>query len=158
MRSEQSKLTKSSSNFWVEGLAIALGLLGTGFILAPDRLRDWLFSSFKWIKLVFTHTWAGFNQFLDRLSVTKLAGFVLLLAFLAILAWRERSRLVNSPHLSAEACPSCGGVLYRVHRRSVDRLLGRISGIPLRRYQCINDACGWRGLLRRREHHHQEHE
>jgi predicted RNA-binding Zn-ribbon protein involved in translation (DUF1610 family) len=158
MKAEQFKLTKPARSFWVEGLAIALGLLGLALILAPDRLHNLLFFWINRVKLVLAHSWAAFNHFLDRLTVADLAGFLLLMAFLAIIAWRELARLANSAPLSADACPSCGGDLYRIHRSSSDRLLGSLSGIPLRRYQCSNETCGWQGLRLRREHHHHERE
>jgi predicted RNA-binding Zn-ribbon protein involved in translation (DUF1610 family) len=146
---------KPARSYWVEGIAIVSGILGLALILAPDRLHDLLLSWAGGIKLMLAHAWRAINLFLDHLTVTQLAGFVLLLAFLAILAWRVWWRLANSARLSAGACPVCGGSLYRVHRSSLDRLLGSLSGVPLRRYRCSDEDCGWEGLLRRRRHHQQ---
>jgi predicted RNA-binding Zn-ribbon protein involved in translation (DUF1610 family) len=158
MKAEQYKLSKPVRSYWVEGLATALGLLGLGLIVAPDSLQNLLYSGVNWVKLTLTHSRMAFNHLMDRLTVANLAGFVLLIAFLAIFAWRGRGRLANSALLSAEACPSCGAELHRIHRSAFDRLLGRLSGIPLRRYRCNNETCGWQGLRRRRDHHHQENE
>jgi hypothetical protein len=153
MKVEQFKLNKPVHSFWIEGLAVALGLVGLALILAPERLRDLLTSWMDWIKLLLTRSWVAFNHLLDQLTLAKMAGFLLLLAFLAIIVWRVRARLANSALLSASTCPSCGGDLYRIHRSSNDRLLAYLSGIPLRRYHCSNETCGWQGLRRRRERH-----
>ena len=41
----------------------------------------------------------------------------------------------------------CGQPAYRVRRRIVDRIMSLI--IPLQRYRCSSDACGWIGNVRR---------
>lgn len=154
MKAGQVKLDKPGRSYWVEGLAAVLGVAGLALILAPDQLRDWLFAGEGWLKLELTHFWAAFNHFLDEMSAAKVAGFLLLLlAVLVIFVWRALARLVDSASLPADACPSCGGDLRRIHRSSLDHLLARISGTPLRRYQCSDETCGWQGLRRRREHH-----
>ncbi|MEJ2599397.1 MAG: hypothetical protein P8Z00_13765 [Anaerolineales bacterium] len=150
MKAEQSD--KAARGIWVEGLAVVLGLLGLVLILVPDKLHDAVFARIEWIKLMLTRFWVAFNHFLDQMTLAQMAGFLLLLAFLVILVWRQRWRLMNSPRLSAKICPDCGGELHRVHRHSFDRLLGNLSGIPLRRYKCGNEYCGWEGLRRRRKH------
>ena len=158
MKSERVKLSRPGHSYWIEGLAVALGLLGLALILASDQLHDLLLTWAHRIKLVLNHFWVAFNHFLDQLTTAKLAGFVLLLIVVGMLAWWERARLANSKRLSADACPSCGGELYRIHRSSFDRLAGNLSGIPLRRYQCADRSCGWQGLLRHRERHPRESE
>ena len=150
-KSEPVKFSRAKHPYWIEGLTIALGLLGLALILAPDRLHDLLFSSINWIKARANNDWVAFNHFLDQLTMVKLVGFALLVVVAAILAWQLRLRLAESPHLFSTTCPACGGELHRVHRSSLDHLAGRLSGLPLRRYQCSDRSCGWQGLLRRRE-------
>lgn len=152
MKSERVNLNRAKHPFWIGWLAIVLGLLGLALILAPERLLDLLLSSINWIKVGANNDWLAFNRFLDQLTLAKLAGFLLLVAVAALLAWQMRTRLAQSPRLLATACPTCGGDLHRIHRSSLDRLAGRLSGLPLRRYRCTDRACGWQGLLRRREH------
>lgn len=154
MQVERYKASKAKHSFWVESLALVLGLLGLALILAPDRLHDLFFSWFNRLKLLYEHMGTTFGNFMDQLTLSHWAGFLLLVAFLAIIAWRVHVRLMDSPRLSADACPSCGGELHRIHRNSFDYLLGSLSGAPLRRYQCSNASCGWQGLRRRRAHHH----
>jgi predicted RNA-binding Zn-ribbon protein involved in translation (DUF1610 family) len=151
MKSEPVKLSRREHHYWIEGLAVALGLLGLALILAPDRLRNLLFAWVNWIKVGAGNAWVAFNHFLDQLTLAKLVGFALLAAVAATFAWRQRNRLATSEHFSASACPACGGELHRIHRSSLDRLAGRLTGIPLRRYRCSDRSCGWQGLLRRRE-------
>jgi hypothetical protein len=43
-------------------------------------------------------------------------------------------------------CPHCGQGTSRIERRWSDRLLNVL--VPLRRYRCVNAACGWQGNLR----------
>ena len=154
MKVERYKANKAAHSYWVEGLAFVIGLLGLALILAPDRLRDLLISWLNHLKLLYEHMGTAFGNFMDQVTLAQWAGFLLLVAFLAIIVWRERAQLVDSPRLSADTCPSCGGELYRIHRNSFDYLLCNLSGVPLRRYQCSNESCGWQGLRRRREHHH----
>jgi predicted RNA-binding Zn-ribbon protein involved in translation (DUF1610 family) len=40
------------------------------------------------------------------------------------------------------ACPECGEVLHRIHRRPLERVISVV--LPLRRYGCPH--CGWSGL------------
>ena len=45
-----------------------------------------------------------------------------------------------------EGCPRCGSThLYRVHRKSADRLFG--FGMHVHRYRCKDPSCGWEGLM-----------
>jgi hypothetical protein len=152
MKSERVKLSGPGNTYWIEGLAVVIGLLGVALILAPDRLHDLLLSWLNGFKNILGQLWVAFNLFLDKLTAANLLGFALLLVVVALIVWRLRSRLAESPHLSATACPSCGGEIRRVHRNSWDRLVGNIIGVPLRRYRCNNQSCGWQGLLRRRDH------
>jgi hypothetical protein len=156
MKTERIKLSRPGHSYWIEGFVVAMSLLGLALILAPDRLHDLLAAWVSWGKIALSQFWAAFNHFMDQLTTAKLAGFVLLGAVAAMLAWRQWSRLVDSERLSATTCPSCGGDLRRIHRNWLDRLAGRLSGIPLRRYRCNDESCGWQGLLRRREHQHLE--
>jgi hypothetical protein len=153
MKAGEVKLDKPARSYWVEGLTALLGLAGLALILAPDRLRNWLYTEEGKLKLGLTHSWAAFNRFLDQLTTAKLAGLLLLLVFLGISVWRVLARMADSVSLPADVCPSCGGDLHRIHRSSFDHLLGNISGVPLRRYQCNDETCGWQGLRRRRDHH-----
>lgn len=156
MKTEQIKLSRPGRHYWIEGLAVVMTLLGLALILAPDRLHDLLVGWVSWGKTVLSQLWMTFNHFLDQMTTAKLAGIALLAAVVVMLAWRQWSRLVDSERLSATTCPSCGGELHRIHRNALDRLAGSVSGIPLRRYRCINKSCGWQGLLRRREQQHLE--
>jgi hypothetical protein len=43
------------------------------------------------------------------------------------------------------ACPHCAGPLRRIPRRWIDRLLGLVTALRLRRYGCRQ--CPWQGNL-----------
>ena len=49
-------------------------------------------------------------------------------------------------------CPDCQGVLQRVSRSLLDRLMGLI--VTSRRYRCVRASCGWSGLLQGRVRRH----
>ena len=55
------------------------------------------------------------------------------------------SRVSYNHHIvRSEFCPKCGGSkFYRVHRRTIDRLLG--IGLETRRFRCANLNCNWEG-------------
>jgi len=47
---------------------------------------------------------------------------------------------------SNRRCPQCGAFLVRIPRRLLDRIVSIAT--PVRRYQCIEFACDWKGILR----------
>jgi len=49
-------------------------------------------------------------------------------------------------------CPDCQGVLLRVPRSLLDRLMGLL--VTSRRYRCVRVDCGWCGLLQGRVRRH----
>lgn len=48
------------------------------------------------------------------------------------------------------SCPRCKGSIYRVPRRTVDRILSLF--VPVHRYRCSMMGCDWEGNLRVRRH------
>ena len=46
------------------------------------------------------------------------------------------------------ACPHCAGSVLRIHRRWIDRLVGALIFMHVRRYRCGAPGCNWRGNLR----------
>ena len=52
----------------------------------------------------------------------------------------------DAPIASEHLCPRCAGNLIRIRRRVIDRLLSLF--VPVRRYECPNSFCGWKGNLR----------
>lgn len=43
-------------------------------------------------------------------------------------------------------CPLCHGTVYRIPRRTLDRLLSRF--VLVHRYHCGTMICGWQGAMR----------
>ena len=56
------------------------------------------------------------------------------------------SNLYTDAPGTALGCPRCGGVLVRVRRKPLDRLLSLFA--PRRRVRCRAMGCGWEGTLR----------
>ena len=46
---------------------------------------------------------------------------------------------------SIHACPECGGGLFRIPRRSFDRVVSAL--VPVRRFRCNWSSCHWEGNL-----------
>ena len=41
-------------------------------------------------------------------------------------------------------CPVCGSDVVRIHRNRMDHLISAF--VPVRRFQCRSERCGWQGL------------
>ena len=52
----------------------------------------------------------------------------------------------DAPIASEHFCPRCAGNLIRIRRRVVDRQLSIF--VSVRRYECPNSFCVWKGNLR----------
>ena len=138
--------------FWrswrVEIIIALLVLLAIFLLIERMNIRETLYS---WVVTML----AGLNNLMASL-VQGVSGFVLgttlsdlvaylLLALVAVLViWRTRSRLLSEPRFITIKCPHCGSGLHRIHRRSRDRLINLF--VPVRRYQCQNRDCLWKGL------------
>ena len=48
------------------------------------------------------------------------------------------------------SCPQCASIVERMQRNWFDRLLS--LWLPVLRYRCRSDTCGWEGVLLRRQH------
>ncbi len=69
-----------------------------------------------------------------------LVFFVLLVGTFLLLRMQYGLRIQRS-----DFCPKCGGSkFHRIHRRTVDRLLG--IGLGTRRFRCANPNCRWEGM------------
>lgn len=91
----------------------------------------------------------------QHLTVSDALGMVLILGALAAMLWRIRWRLLHTPSLAMPLCPACKGAAHRVHRNVADHILDRF--VPVHRYSCANQACGWEGLRINDGTHHREH-
>jgi hypothetical protein len=83
-------------------------------------------------------------DFLTHITLSNAVGYVLILGALVAILLRARWRLMRDPALTTLRCPRCGSDIHRVHRRTLDRLIGLY--LPVRRYRCAYSECRWRGL------------
>ena len=142
-------------DWWVEiviGLLVALAV----FLLVErmsirQTLRAWLVA-----------LWVGLQSFLSGVAravagrvqhttLSDLLAYCLLLAAVTLILWRTRRRLMTLPRFTTIRCPRCGSDVHRVHRRWHDHLLDLY--VPVRRYQCTDPNCRWRGLRFKRSRH-----
>jgi hypothetical protein len=84
------------------------------------------------------------RQFVLGTSASDLVAYLLLLLVIGLVVWRLRWRLMATPRFTEGRCPVCGSGLHRIHRRGRDRVVNLF--VPVRRYQCRNHDCRWRGL------------
>ncbi len=85
----------------------------------------------------------GLVRFARNTTLSDLTAYLLLLVVVGLVIWRIRHRLLAQPRYSELQCPRCGSGLARIHRRWSDRALSLL--VPVRRYQCTNRECAWRG-------------
>jgi hypothetical protein len=134
---------------WIE-LAALVGLL-TGMILLFLRttILEW-FNQFQ-------DNLQGYSTVIDNygeilvdqmlnISTAELAGFLLAIAGIFLIAIRARYRFLNSARWLSPTCPRCKSELHRVHRKPFDRFLSRTVLPHARRYLCKNPECRWSGL------------
>lgn len=86
----------------------------------------------------------GLARLVRNMTASDLIAYLLLLVAAGLVAWRTRHRLLTLPRFSDAQCPRCGSELTRIHRRRSDHWLSVF--VPLRRFQCKNRECAWRGL------------
>lgn len=151
---QENRSTQFLRNFRVELLWLLIGFVGLFLVLERATLRSSV------------TLWAGqeahrllqramslddqISAFLTRVSLSDLLGFVLVLIAVAAILLRVRWRLLNTPRPTRLKCPRCDGGLYRIHRTGIDRLISLY--VPIRRYRCRADGCGWSGLRMGRSH------
>ena len=157
-RSQRSRRRRSRrfwqrvSGFWREWrveIAIALLICLAIFLLVEQmNIRQ---SVYAWLVALIArlgHLLDGLSQWLANLvrttTVSDLIAYLLLLVVAGLVIWRVRHRLLTVPRFSDSQCPRCGSDLSRIHRRASDRLLSFF--VPVRRFQCKNGECEWRGL------------
>ena len=135
-------------DWWVE-IAVGLLILFAAFLLLERMdIRQSLLAAVRGLLAGLSSllgTGAGLViGFIRGTSPSDLVAYALIIAVVGVVAWRLRWRLVSSPRLTKQACPKCDSELRRIRRRGRDRLLDIY--IPVRRYQCSNRDCRWRGL------------
>lgn len=151
-RSRPARLLRKASRFWREWrveIVIALLVCLAIFLLVEQmNIRQSMYVGLVGLVGWLSRTVAGVLEGLVRLArgttVSDLTAYLLLLVVAGLVIWRVRHRLLTLPKFSDIECPRCGGELARIHRRWPDRVLSLF--VPIRRYQCQNQECTWRGL------------
>ncbi len=135
-------------DWWVE---ILIGVLVTlAIFLLVERmnirqtLRAWLVALWHGIESLVSGLARAVIDRAQHTTLSDLLAYVLLLMAVSLVLWRARRRLMTTPRFTALKCPRCGSEIHRVHRRWHDRLLDLY--VPVRRYQCEDPDCRWRGL------------
>ena len=158
-RRQQGKLGAVLRSYGFEFIALVF-LLGGIFLVAfePSKVGAMVVNGYTSLTGGYL---AGIKNLtaasLSKIDIRKLAGWLLFILAGLLVIWRAHARFMYSRLLVAEACPRCGGPMIRIHRTNLDRLWCSFTRIEWRRYRCESHTCMWTGL-RRRRHHHLEHE
>lgn len=150
-RSRSSRFLRWVRSFWkewrVEILIALLICLAVFLLLEQMNIRQ---SLYAWLvnladRLGSFVAWAfqGLVRVARNTTLSDLTAYLLLLVVVGLAIWRIRHRLLAQPRFSELQCPRCGSGLARIHRRWSDRALSLL--VPIRRYQCTNRECAWRG-------------
>jgi len=139
-------------NWWVEILIVVFIALAFFLLVEQMQIRQtllaWLLAAGHGLEGLFSRLARITIDRMRQLTLSDLVAYILLLAAAWLVLWRGKRRVISSPRYTTVACPRCGGEVHRIHRHWYDRLLNLY--IPVRRYQCKNDGCRWRGLRVRR--------
>ena len=134
--------------WWVEILAALLILLAIFLLVERMNIRQtlwaWLVGLLDGLQSLVTSLIKGVGNLARNTTLSDLTAYVLLILVTTLIIWRTRRRLMTQPRFTESKCPRCNGDLHRIHRRWRDRVLNLF--VPIRRYQCKNHDCGWRGL------------
>jgi hypothetical protein len=135
-------------DWWVELLVVFLVLLAIFLLLERTNIRQTLFAWLKALLAGLERLISNFVQYVVGLvrgtTLSDLVAYLLLLIVAVLVVWRIRWRLMSSSRFTEIKCPSCGNDLHRIHRHTWDRVVNLF--VPVRRYQCKNRDCRWRGL------------
>lgn len=151
-RAPSRRLRSRVGRFWrnwrVE-VIIALLVLLAIFLLAErmnirQTLYSWVVNLLAGLNSLMASLVQSLSGFLLGTSVSDLVAYLLLALVAGLVIWRTRSRLLSEPRFTTTKCPRCGSALHRIHRRSRDRLINLF--VPVRRYQCQDRDCHWKGL------------
>ncbi len=150
-----SKVRRTWREWWVEIVAVFLALLAVFLLVERMNIRQtlwaWLVGLLDGLQSLVTSLIKGVETLARRTTLSDLTGYVLLILVAALIVWRTRRRLMTQPRFTEPKCPRCNGGLHRIHRRWRDRALNLF--VPIRRYQCKSQECGWRGLRVRKSRH-----
>jgi hypothetical protein len=139
----------------VEIVIVLLTMLAIFFLVERMNIRQTLFawwvSLLKGLENLVTDLIRGVTDLVRNTTVSDLTAYVLLFVVAGLGFWRLRQRLMTRTRFTEPRCPRCGSDLHRIRRRWRDRVANVF--VPVRRYQCKNGECGWRGLRVRRSQH-----
>jgi hypothetical protein len=134
--------------WWVEILVGALVVVAVFLLVEKMSIRAtlyaWLLKLLDGLQSLAVGTGRGIAAAIQRTTLSDLVGCALLITAAGLIVWRTRQRLMSAARFTALKCPACGSELHRVRRQWYHRVLNIY--VPVRRYQCKNRDCQWRGL------------
>jgi hypothetical protein len=134
--------------WWVEIVVATLTLLAIFLLVERMDIRRTLFAGLSRLltalEQVVSDQSGHLRRFILGTTPSDLVAYLLLLVVIGLVVWRLRWRLMTMPRFTEAKCPVCGSDLHRIHRRGRDRMVDLF--VPVRRYQCRNHDCQWRGL------------
>lgn len=146
--SARARIGRIWQEWRAEILVASLALLAVFLLVEQMDIRQtllsWAGAAVLGLEALIASLGQGLARFVGNTTLSDLVAYLLLVAVVVLVGWRIRYRVLANPHLSKIQCPRCGGDLHRIHRRWHHRLLNLV--IPVRRYRCADQACGWQGV------------
>jgi hypothetical protein len=141
---------------WCVEIVIALlTMLAIFFLVERMNIRQtlfaWLVGLLEGLENLITGLIQGVTDLVRNTTLSDLTAYVLLLLVAGLGIWRLRQRLMTRSRFTEPRCPRCGSDLHRIRRYWRDRVANLF--VPVRRYQCKNQECRWRGLRVRKSQH-----
>ena len=145
---QENRAVKFLRAYRFEVIWLAIVLLGIFLVLEQIDFRAALL---RWLTFAGGAALEGIDlmssavfTFIGHTTVADAIGYLLILGAVVAVLLRIRWRLMRAPSLTSVQCPRCRSDLHRVHRQALDHAINWY--VPVRRYQCTNRECNWRGL------------
>ena len=136
---------------------IVLALTVILFFLDPfgiaGTLLDWVTGLLTAVGELAITSYRNVSEWYSGVHTSTLLFFIAALAFVGLLIYRFRSRILKSAEWRTTVCPVCQSPLHRTRRSGRDRFIARTMLPHARRYLCSNEECRWTGL---RHHIHRK--
>jgi hypothetical protein len=145
---------KLLKEYWIELVGLAVLFLAVYLLLNRHKLGAMRRASQGVVGTIsgyFGNLYNNFSNYFARMSALEILAWILAIGGMAFILWRIRFRFLKSDRWQVLACPRCGSNLHRVHRTSLDHLIGPIFLPRSARYRCSNSECRWSGLRQTRQ-------
>ena len=135
---EPGFLVSRIRRYWFELTAFGLFALGIFLLVEQLEIKAFIWRTLVNLAGVVRGAASGLLNFFEGIKKSNLVGIVLIVVAAGMIAISLRRRAIaRHPRLPLEdECPECHRDLDRLKRRWVERLLGFVLRIRIKRYHC----------------------